>query len=564
MGWIQNQLAKRFAPRLVEHYESALLEKRLQLDYVQESMNTVILELENLNYQRLTAFAPEYQFTPRHVMNIVRLSVQMAVKNPITVRSVNVQADYVFGQGVSFIAKHPLIQQVIDEFVNYRENRVSLTSHTAMLRAEKRQQVYGSMFFSLNTNQRTGRVIVRIMPTLEVTDIITDPNDRDKEWYIKREVKDGTTTKTVYHPAYGIDEYAGIPLPWNVPVSGTESPHGQGDIIWTAPVLHVAYNRLAQEKFALPEVYPQLDWALAYKRTLEQWISIIASYARMAMKVSGLKGKKQAAAAKALLQTSTNLTNPLEGNPSTTTASTALMGAGVDVEPIKTAGATTPASDADPILNMAGCGVGLPNTFYGDAGKGNFATAKTLDRPTELKMLSRQKLWQEIFTDIINYAVLQSCMAPEGILQQAGCSYQELRDVFTDVITAAPVLVANNDAQYGPVGKPIDASFEVHFPEILERNVTDRVRALVNAFTLFGKPLMDIIPDKRLVAKLLLQALNVPNAESYIPVFMDMWKQNMGAEPGEPVAPEIIPPPVEKGGFGAEDPSQGGDVGANG
>jgi len=281
------------------------------------------------------------------------------------------------------------------------------------------------------------------------------------------------------------------------------------------------------------------------------------------MKVTGLAGKKQAAAAKSLLQTSTSLSNPLEQNPSVSAASTALLGKDVSIEAVKTAGATTSADEGDAVLNMAGCAVGLPNTFYGDAGKGNFARVGNLDRPTELKMLSRQKLWMETFRDILDYVILCSVMAPDGILAGYGASYTEERDYFDGRIIPVPTFPANKDAQYGVVGEPIDSSFETHFPELLERNVADRVRSLINAVTAFGKPFTDIIPDKRLVAKLLLQALNVPNAESYIPDFLDMWAANMKGEPGEPVEPYIIPIPVARGG-GAEDASQGGAVGDNG
>lgn len=571
MGFVQDvreSFARLVAPRVAEVYEVALRRERNRSEELQESMTTIEMELENLQYQRLTNLAPQYQYTQRHVMRVVQLATQMALKNPITVRSVNVQADYVFGQGVTFNAKHPYIQEVIDEFVNYIENQKSLTSHTAMLRAERRQMTQGSVFFVLNTNRKTGRVIVRMMPTVEVADIILDPNDRDKEWYIKHSYTDPVsgTVRYTYHPAYGVDEYSGTPKPWSVP---GEHDHQPGEILWDAPILHVAANKLGVEKFAMPELYPQLDWALAYKRSLEQWITIIAAYARMAMKVTGLNSKKQAATAKSLLQTSMNLTNPLEGNPSVVPGSTGLFGKGVDAEPIKTAGATTPASEADPIANMAGCAVGLPNTFFGDAGKGNFATATTLDRPTELKMRSRQILWSETLTYIIRYAILQAVIAPQGILAQYGATYTEEEDPFTGYIAVVPVYPANKDAQHGTVGKPIDAGFEVHFPEILERNVADRVRSLVNAATLFGKQLTDVIPDKRLVAKLLLQALNIPNAESYIPAFVQMWEANMKIAKGQgtkQAEPYIIPPapPAKGGGPGAEDAGQGGDVGDNG
>lgn len=562
--YVQESLARKFAPKAIQRYDRQMAEARMELGYMEESMSALQLELENLQYKRLSGgygSDDDIAYTRERVLNIVSLAVQMARKNPITVRSINIQADYVFGQGVSFNAKHPWVQEVIDEFVNYRENRKSLTSHTAMLREEKRQQVYGSLFIVLNTNIQTGRVIVRNVPSTEVHHVICDPQDREKEWYIHRCVYQGNKTLHVYHPAYGVYEMSGVPEPWKL-----SSDFPQGVIVWSAPVLHVAANRLGDEPFAIPEVYPQLDWALTYKRGLEQWVSIQAAFSRMAMKIVGLKGRKQAAAAKALLQTTVATGNVNETNPPAVAGSTALLGGTADVEPLKTAGAATPPSDADPILNFAGTAVGLPNTFFGDAGKGNFATAKTLDRPTELKMISRQKLWKEIFQDIFDYVVLCSVVAPTGLLRSRGAVPSIQEDVFTGEVIPMLIMPNNDDAQYGEVGIPIDATYDVFFPEILERNVADRVRSLVNAVTQFGKPLTDIVPDKRLVARWLLEALNIPNAQSYIPGFVTMWEQNMSVgEDGKPVEAHIIPPmKIDTGTQGAEDPSQGGAVGNNG
>ena len=560
---IQRTVARRLFPSTIEYFESQVNHQRDRSTYFEESLTTLQLEIENMGYQRLSQSNwADYRYSRRHLISIIELSVHMALKNPITCRTVNVQADYVFGQGVSFQAKHPWVQEVIDEFVAYRENRKTLTSHTAMCRQEKRQQIYGSIFFVLYTNKKTGRVIVRTINTLEVADIICDPDDSEKEWFFKHTFSDskGSLT-TIYHPALGIDQDSGVPLPW---VVNPQENADQGPIMWNAPIYHMAYNRIAKEKFAMPEVYPQLDWAIAYKRGLEDWSSIIRSFARMALKVTGLASKKQAAAAKGLIQTSIGLTNPLEKNPSPVGGSTGLFGKGVDVEAVKTAGATTPASDFEPVLDMATCGVGLPTSFFN--GK-TTAKADTLDRPTELHVRSRQLLWNEGFHDIIDYLIMESVKAPEGILAGYGASYQQVIDVFDGQVVNSPIWPKNKDPQFGPVGTPVDASYEIHFPELLERDVADRVRALVNAMTLFGKPLTDILPDKRLVAKLLLQALKIPNADSYIPMFVEMWEKNQKVQPGEwpPAESWIIPPaPPPSGGSGAEDPSQGGAVGKNG
>jgi hypothetical protein len=169
-------------------------------------------------------------------------------------------------------------------------------------------------------------------------------------------------------------------------------------------------------------------------------------------------------------------------------------------------------------------------------------------------MISRQKLWVEVWMDILRFVIFWAIKA--GDLEG---TIEESPDPFTGERNQR--VVAKGDS---------DLTFEVVFPEILERNVTDRVRALTNAVTLFGKELTDIVPDKRLVARWLLEAMNIPNVEQLIPEFVKMWEQNQGLYDEKlgqkkPVEAFIIPPAT--GGakpMGAEDPSQGGAVGANG
>jgi hypothetical protein len=60
---------------------------------------------------------------------------------------------------------------------------------------------------------------------------------------------------------------------------------------------------------------------------------------------------------------------------------------------------------------MVAAATGMPEFFFGDANVGNHATAKTLDRPTELKFLDRQTLWADIHQDILQYVIDQSALA---------------------------------------------------------------------------------------------------------------------------------------------------------
>lgn len=539
----------------LKHLEGRLREMESENVFLGESLTRLQLEIENEGYARLTQFS-DHEFDRKRLSDLIKLTVAMAIKNPLTGRAVNVQSDYVFGRGVKFVAAHPMVQAVIDDHVNYPKNQEVLYSHDAMSRQERELQVKGNLFFALVTNPRTGRVKVLDLDTDDIQDVVRDPDDYHTVWFYQRTYTDANNSVvTEYYPALGLTKKVGAFIP------PTFQP---GPIIWTSPVYHAKFNYYGKMKFGIPEIYPSLDWSLAYKRFLEDWTTIMRAYARMAMKVTGLGGKKQAAAAKGMFQSSVSLANAYEKNPSPTTASMAMLGKGVDMEPIKTAGSTTPAKDGQPLINMVAASNGLPNTFFGDASVGNHATATTLDRPTELKMVARQKLWAAIFGNIFGYVVYQAAAALSGMLAEQGAKVKTKIDPYTDESIEFVVMPNNDDPAMGSVDEPISTKVDVKFPELLERNVTDRVRALVNALTLFGKPLMDIVPDKRLVCTLLLDALNVPYDDKLIARFVDMWTKNMTAEDGKPVDPIIIPPPAEKPAGGAEDPSQGGDVGDNG
>ena len=553
-------IVSKFTERVAQWFPqtaAVLREKAGMQDQIvdlQETMTRLQIELENEGYRRLTV-ATEHEFDRAHLEMLIRLTTAMVIKNPLMSRIVNVQADYVFGRGVRFIADHPLVQAVVDEHVNYSKNQDVLYSHEAMSRQERELQVNGNLFFMLATNPRTGRVTVRDIPTLEVSDIVRDPDDYHNEWFFKRNHLDGNNQLLFsYHPAIGITRSSGAYIPAN-------QGFDRGEIMWDAPVYHAAFNKFGRMKFAIPEIYPCIDWALALKRFYEDWSSIMRAFARMAMKITGLAGQKQSAAAKSKLQSSISLTNPLETNPSPTSASVGLFGKGVNVEPVKTAGATTPASEGQPLLNMVASGAGLPNTFFGDASQ---ARSDSLDRPTELKMLARQRLWAVIFSTIMKYVVFQSAKCLMGALREAGATIKQQVNLFDDSTELSVVMPNNEDDYFGEAGQPISTFVAVKFPELLERNVTDRVRAFVNAVTQFGKPLTDIIPDKRLVCRMLLEALNVEGIDALIPKFVVMWEKNMKAEDGKPVDPIIIPPLPGAPEKGAEDPSQGGDMGANG
>lgn len=135
---------------------------------------------------------------------------------------------------------------------------------------------------------------------------------------------------------------------------------------------------------------------------------------------------------------------------------------------------------------MVAAAVGLPYPILmGDPSTGNLATAKTLDRPTELKFKDRQELWKGILTTLIEYSIAKSNASAAGRLRPLGDDYQ------------SPITVT--------------------FPSILERDVTESIKAIVSGATLDGKTPAGTIPAEQL-ARMILTALGVQNVDEVLAV----------------------------------------------
>jgi len=187
------------------------------------------------------------------------------------------------------------------------------------------------------------------------------------------------------------------------------------------------------------------------------------------------------------------------------------------LEPIKTAGLQANPDEGRRLGLMVSAGTGIPETMlWGDATLGNYATAKSLDRPTELQMTSRQQDWIDTFTDVINYAVDQNALSTRGQLKG-----KLVRDKYS----------GSESVEISKAGATLNRTLAVRFPAILEHDKAQEVEAVVSASTLGGMALGGLI-DRTTVARLLLVALGVDNVDEVL--------KEMPAEPDEPNPP----PPV--------------------
>lgn len=456
-----------------------------ELEFLEERLADLELALEDVNWIRV-GLEGEREFSRDGLGKIIQLSRYMYLKNPLVNRGVEVQRLYVFGQGVNIRAKDDKVNEVVQAFLDANRSEFS---QAELGQKEVELQVTGNLFTALFANISTGAVKVRSIPVEDIQDIVTNPDDSNEPWYYHRQWKDAQgRPREVLYPDW---EYDPPKRPPYYQVGGRTL-----SVDWGIRMHHVKVGGFRHMRFGIPETYSGLDWARAYKEFLEDWATIVRAYARFAWKRTTKGGKGAVAEAKRKLGTTVGTTGR-ESNP-LGTASTAIMTEGNDMQPIRTAGATTSADDGRRMLLMVAASAGLPETFYGDASVGTVATATSLDRPTQLMMVDRQSLWTDYCVAIIQYTIALAMAAPSGPL---------------------PVGLTDKDRR-----------LDVDFPSILEQDLDVVVDAVVSAATLNGSTLAGTM-DLPTVSRILLTALGQDDIDEMLEaLFPEGWEAE---PPGE-------------------------------
>jgi hypothetical protein len=475
--------------------------------------NDLFMVKENLQRLEQALYAPgwrmlsmwaDQEFTREGLREITRLARIMRLKNPLIKRGVQIQKLYVWAQGVSITAVDEQINEVIQGFLDDERNQAELTSHQARGEKEVDLQTEGNLFFRFFINRVNGRIRVRTIDPLEIDDIICNPEDKKEPWFYRRTWTrinfDGSTVPVVeYYPDWRFIPRSRLAFTDVLAASGGLG----GRIIWDTPVYHVAVNKLG--RWGICEFYDANDWALAYKSFLEQLASVWQALARWAAKLTVKGGARGVAAAKAKLNT-TMAGGQEETNPPPTTGSMFIQTEGRDLQPFRTAGATMSADDGRRLMLMAAMPFGFPETFYGDASVGSLATAESLDRPTELKIIDRQTLYRDIHMSIFDFVLKWAAKAPQGQLRSLA-RVQVERD--GDQIIER---LAWNEG--------VDPTITMTFPAVIEHNVREMIGAISDAQTLAGRAEGPGIPLETAVARMLAE-LGIQDIDEV----MEIWRE---------------------------------------
>lgn len=455
-----------------------------------ESIADLEMALDEKGWSRGTDTNEEFTLEGRRLL--ISLCRTMAIANPLIKRGLLVRIGYIWGQGVQVQARagedaDQDVNAVVQRF--WDDNAAVLTGSQAQEENERALGTDGEVFIAAFTSPLTGRVQCRTTPAAEISDVITNPEDRDEPWfyvrtYVQRKIEAGLfagstvvplrgKVVTVVHPALGYR-----------PAQRIKTLNG-AEVRWDAPILHIPVNRLDGWLRGIPDVYAAVAWARAYKDFLTDWALLTKSLASIAWKATG-GTKKRAENQAAQLRSST--VNAHRRDPSDV-GKTAVMDEGNKLEAVSKSGATIDANSGKPLAGMAAAGLGVPVTMLlADPGvTGARAVAETLDLPTVLEMTMRRMLWEQKLTELLEYDIDQAVLAPRGPLRGTAI----IDDWGRRVVTLA-----------GDVEKTI----EWEWPPLVDIDPVELIKALVLAAG------TELIPKPEML-KQLLHAIGVKDID---------------------------------------------------
>ncbi len=313
-----------------------------------------------------------------------------ALKDPLACRAIRLMTDYTFGGGMSWNSEDEGASKALSLFWDARENQ-SVLSPIGQRKSSDRLLVDGETFFAVFLGTKGQGTIRRIDP-LEVTEIITNPDDIDDVRFYKRDwMNRQGQAKTSYYRSFSNIQNIAAPDSLNKSIQSTDD----------ALVYHVAINDLWGPR-GNSYLLPAIQWIELYRKFLASRTAIMLALARFAWKVKVQGGQAAVTAAKGTYH-----------EKEIAAGSMAVENMGADLQPIKTdTGAVNAYQDGRMLKLQVSAATGWPEQYFGDISIGNLATAKTVELPVMKMCQSYQTLWGSAYGTIDNL-ILEHASIPE-------------------------------------------------------------------------------------------------------------------------------------------------------
>lgn len=381
--------------------------------------------LENEGWINLSGTTGDVITAQERITNL-KLSRLYATKDPMGKQAIRLWTDYTFGSGMVWDTEDEKTKKALGGFWDARGNRKILGA-AGQRKSSNKLLIDGEVYFAIFLGANGTATIRRIDP-LEITEIITNPDDKEDERFYRRQWSDrqGKPHETIYRSTNNIKSEATLDM-YGKSITQTDE----------ALVYRLEYNDRN------PLLLPALIWMKYHTKFLASRIAVMLALAKFAWR-SKVKGG----------QTAVDAIKAKTHGQDIAAGSQLVENLGVDTTPIKTeTGASAAYQDGRMIKLMIAAAVGIPEQYFGDISIGNLATAKTVELPMMKMFQSYQRVWSAAYQDIDEIILEHNGIAPDkwyidrDFPAIAPADVAQVAKSLVDIINVMPEFAYSSDVQ---------------------------------------------------------------------------------------------------------------------
>jgi hypothetical protein len=317
-------------------------------------------------------------------------------RDPLAEQAVRLWTDYSLGQGISYKADDDGVQNKLEAFCKHRRNK-SLMSSEGQRKSCKKLLIDGEVFFAVFTED-DGRKVIRYIDPLQITDIITDPDDEEHVLGYRRLT---ANDKVLYYADWRCDDDDLAMLEkQNDPVTKAKLA---GKVEEDVVVYHHAFNTLLKRGKGL--LFTACDWSKEHRRFMEARVAITQALSKFAwkQKVKGGQGIINKLVRDTQSSYAQSGVNSVEKHPQNAPGGTWVENQGMDLTPMpRVTGAGDSKEDGNQLKLMFCAATGVMLHYYGDPSTGNLATATAMELPMLKMWESFQQFWLDCYRDLFS------------------------------------------------------------------------------------------------------------------------------------------------------------------
>lgn len=370
----------------------------IRIEELEESLLEVADAFDNIGWSPMGFTEPQQinEIPLKTVKKVAEIARAMNAVNPMVKSGVNARVAYVWGNGVEFESLDKQTEKAI------RENREIMFSQQAYEERERAAATDGNVFTALHRDDYS---VYRI-PLAQITGSISNPDNDEEVWYYKRE---WTTKKNssandgeVDNVKPNVKWYPSLKYAKRLEEQGKELPKrwGKYGVDQQYVVQHTAVNKQIGWRWGLPDIMPVIYFAKAYKEFLEDNLTLVKAYSRIAMQVKTAtqNGANQVAAQ----YTTTPVRDPITGEMSTVGA-TAVTGKDTEIVATALNASEVKFDNGNTIASAIAAGLEVSLNDVLPIEGGSAESGNVIENRTLKAMETRQNLWENAFLDLFEF-----------------------------------------------------------------------------------------------------------------------------------------------------------------